>query len=74
MLLAFNPFKSLSWASIDYKGFYFRRLIEKSQRVEAIAASLQSHGADQAQTAEVEDMITPLEKNQLEKYRNKIGK
>ncbi|XP_033634407.1 DNA-directed RNA polymerase III subunit RPC3-like [Asterias rubens] len=51
-----------------------KRLIEKSQRVEAIAASLQNHGADQAQTAEVEDMITPLEKNQLEKYRNKMSK
>ncbi|XP_038078065.1 DNA-directed RNA polymerase III subunit RPC3-like [Patiria miniata] len=51
-----------------------KRLIEKSQRVEAIAASLQSHGADQSQTAEVEDMITPLEKNQLEKYRSKMSK
>ncbi|XP_022111432.1 DNA-directed RNA polymerase III subunit RPC3-like isoform X2 [Acanthaster planci] len=51
-----------------------KRLIEKSQRVEAIAASLQSDGADQSQTAEVEDMITPLEKNQLEKYRGKISK
>ncbi|XP_033124022.1 DNA-directed RNA polymerase III subunit RPC3-like [Anneissia japonica] len=51
-----------------------KRVIEKSQRVEAIAASLQSAGADAAQTAEIEDMITPSEAVQLKRYKDNIAK
>ncbi|XP_071953346.1 DNA-directed RNA polymerase III subunit RPC3-like [Antedon mediterranea] len=51
-----------------------KRVIEKSQRVEAIAASLQSAGADDAQTAEIEDMITPAEAAQLKRYKDNISK
>ena len=52
----------------------YRRLIEKAKRVEAITKSLQSHGADATQTAEIEDMITGPEKLQLEKYKSKMSK
>uniref|UniRef100_A0A3B4CN78 DNA-directed RNA polymerase III subunit RPC3 n=1 Tax=Pygocentrus nattereri TaxID=42514 RepID=A0A3B4CN78_PYGNA len=39
---------------------------KKSQRIEAILASLQASGADAAQLTEVEEMITPPERQQLE--------
>ncbi|XP_072038379.1 DNA-directed RNA polymerase III subunit RPC3-like [Amphiura filiformis] len=58
----------------DYETKENRRLIEKAQRVEAITKSLQSHGADPTQTAEIEDMITAPEKLQLEQYKRKMAK
>ncbi|XP_035664113.1 DNA-directed RNA polymerase III subunit RPC3-like isoform X1 [Branchiostoma floridae] len=51
-----------------------RRLVEKSQRVDAIAASLQSSGADTTQMSEVEEMITPPERQQLNKLKHDISK
>ena len=59
---------------VSSANLFSRRLIEKAQRVEAITRSLQSHGADATQTAEVEDMITAPEKIQLEQYRRKMAK
>ncbi len=49
-----------------------RRLLDKQQRVEAIAASLE--GADPSQKEEVEGMITPPEKTQLEKIQRMTDK
>lgn len=51
-----------------------RRLLEKSQRIEAILASLQASGAEPEQLTEVEEMITAPEKQQLEALRLHINK
>ncbi|TSR75299.1 DNA-directed RNA polymerase III subunit RPC3 [Bagarius yarrelli] len=51
-----------------------KRLLEKSQRIEAILASLQASGAENTQLAEVEDMITAPERQQLEALRHHINK
>lgn len=56
--------------------FFFtnRRLLEKSQRIEAILASLQASGAEPEQLTEVEEMITAPEKQQLDALRLHINK
>ncbi|KAJ0066075.1 hypothetical protein NL108_001319, partial [Boleophthalmus pectinirostris] len=46
-----------------------KRLLEKSQRIEAILASLQASGAEPEQLTEVEEMITAAEKQQLNSLR-----
>lgn len=51
-----------------------KRLLEKSQRIEAILASLQASGAEPEQLTEVEEMITASEKQQLEALRLHINK
>ena len=51
-----------------------RRLLEKQQRVEAIAASLEQSGADATQKEEIEEMITPTEKAQLAKVKHMTNK
>ncbi|XP_037309833.2 DNA-directed RNA polymerase III subunit RPC3 [Pungitius pungitius] len=51
-----------------------KRLLEKSQRIEAILASLQASGAEPEQLTEVEEMITATEKQQLEALRLHINK
>ncbi|KAG7264531.1 hypothetical protein CRUP_019903 [Coryphaenoides rupestris] len=51
-----------------------KRLLEKSQRIEAIMASLQASGAEPEQLTEVEEMITAPEKQQLEALRHHINK
>ncbi|XP_026795609.3 DNA-directed RNA polymerase III subunit RPC3 isoform X1 [Pangasianodon hypophthalmus] len=51
-----------------------KRHLEKSQRIEAILASLQASGAETAQLAEVEEMITAPERQQLEALRHHINK
>ncbi|XP_037532847.1 DNA-directed RNA polymerase III subunit RPC3 [Nematolebias whitei] len=51
-----------------------KRLLEKSQRIEAILASLQASGAEPEQLTEVEEMITAAEKQQLEVLRLHVNK
>ncbi|XP_074651801.1 DNA-directed RNA polymerase III subunit RPC3-like [Tubulanus polymorphus] len=51
-----------------------RRLLEKQQRVEAIAASMEQSGVDEAQRAEIEEMITPAERQQLAKVKHMTQK
>lgn len=51
-----------------------RRLLEKSQRIEAILASLQASGAEPEQLTEVEEMITVSERQQLEALRLHVNK
>ncbi|CAI5662234.1 unnamed protein product [Oreochromis niloticus] len=51
-----------------------KRLLEKSQRIEAILASLQASGAEPEQLTEVEEMITAPEKQQLDTLRLHINK
>ncbi|KAL2307057.1 hypothetical protein Nmel_005011 [Mimus melanotis] len=51
-----------------------KRLLEKSQRVEAILASMQATGAEVAQLHEVEEMITGPERQQLENLKRNVNK
>ncbi|XP_026172349.1 DNA-directed RNA polymerase III subunit RPC3 [Mastacembelus armatus] len=51
-----------------------KRLLEKSQRIEAILASLQASGAEPEQLKEVEEMITAPEKQQLDALRLHVNK
>ncbi|NXM71399.1 RPC3 polymerase, partial [Serilophus lunatus] len=51
-----------------------KRLLEKSQRVEAILASMQATGAEAAQLREVEEMITGPERQQLETLKRNVNK
>lgn len=51
-----------------------KRLLEKSQRIEAILASLQATEAEAEQLTEVEEMITAPERQQLESLRHHINK
>ncbi|NXR26052.1 RPC3 polymerase, partial [Cinclus mexicanus] len=51
-----------------------KRLLEKSQRVEAILASMQATGAEAAQLHEVEEMITAPERQQLENLKRNVNK
>ncbi|KAM3824646.1 DNA-directed RNA polymerase III subunit RPC3 isoform 1-T1 [Vipera latastei] len=51
-----------------------RRLLEKSQRVEAILASVQATGAEEAQLQEIEEMITGPERQQLETLKHNVNK
>ncbi|XP_020783679.1 DNA-directed RNA polymerase III subunit RPC3 [Boleophthalmus pectinirostris] len=51
-----------------------KRLLEKSQRIEAILASLQASGAEPEQLTEVEEMITAAEKQQLNSLRLHVNK
>lgn len=53
---------------------FFRRLLEKSQRIEAILASLQASGAEPEQLTEVEEMITAPENQQLDSLRLHVNK
>ncbi|KAK2173618.1 hypothetical protein NP493_863g01050 [Ridgeia piscesae] len=51
-----------------------KRLLDKQQRVEAIAASLEQSGADPSQRDEVEEMITPSERAQLARVKHITNK
>ncbi|XP_043972736.1 DNA-directed RNA polymerase III subunit RPC3 [Gambusia affinis] len=51
-----------------------KRLLEKSQRIEAILASLQASGAELEQLSEVEEMISAPEKQQLDVLRLHVNK
>ncbi|NXG12586.1 RPC3 polymerase, partial [Sakesphorus luctuosus] len=51
-----------------------KRLLEKSQRVEAILASMQATGAEAAQLREVEEMVTGPERGQLESLKRNVNK
>ncbi|XP_038167952.1 DNA-directed RNA polymerase III subunit RPC3 isoform X2 [Arvicola amphibius] len=51
-----------------------KRLLEKSQRVEAIIASMQATGAEEVQLQEIEEMITAPERQQLEMLKRNVNK
>ncbi|NXT85823.1 RPC3 polymerase, partial [Zapornia atra] len=51
-----------------------KRLLEKAQRVEAILASMQATGAEDAQLQEIEEMITAPERQQLETLKRNVNK
>ncbi|NXD73135.1 RPC3 polymerase, partial [Eolophus roseicapillus] len=51
-----------------------KRLLEKSQRVEAILASLQATGAGDTQLQDIEEMITGPERQQLDTLKRNVNK
>ncbi|XP_053331052.1 DNA-directed RNA polymerase III subunit RPC3 [Spea bombifrons] len=51
-----------------------KRLLEKSQRIEAIIASMQATGAEGTQLQEIEEMITPLERQQIDNLRRNVNR
>ena len=55
-------------------GVLRRRLLEKSQRVEAILGSMLATGAERAQLQEVEEMITAPERLQLDGLKRSVNK
>lgn len=50
-----------------------KRLLEKSQRIEAIMASMQATGAEELQLQEIEEMITAPEQQQLESLKHNVN-
>nr|XP_005991739.1 PREDICTED: DNA-directed RNA polymerase III subunit RPC3 [Latimeria chalumnae] len=51
-----------------------KRLLEKSQKIEAILASMQATGAEEVQLQEIEEMITAPERQQLKTLKNNVNK
>ncbi|CAJ0923581.1 unnamed protein product [Ranitomeya imitator] len=51
-----------------------KRLLEKSQRIEAIIASMQATGAEESQLQEIEEMITAPERQQLDNLKRNVNK
>ncbi|XP_046574318.1 DNA-directed RNA polymerase III subunit RPC3-like [Haliotis rubra] len=50
-----------------------KRLLDKQERVEAIIASLEQEGGEAAQKEEIEQMITPPERAQLDKVKKTVN-
>ncbi|XP_011694091.1 PREDICTED: DNA-directed RNA polymerase III subunit RPC3 [Wasmannia auropunctata] len=51
-----------------------KRMIEKQLRVQILSANLKEHGATEQQLADIAEMMTPSETEQLEKAQNTIKK
>ena len=69
-----RSYKALSNAMIrkDSELTEYRRLLDKQERVDAIAASIEQGGGDQAQKEEIEQTITPTEKDQIIKVKRTV--
>ncbi|XP_067831916.1 DNA-directed RNA polymerase III subunit RPC3 [Heptranchias perlo] len=57
----------------EYETRENKRLLEKSQRIEAIIASMQATGAEELQLQEIEEMITAPEQQQLETLKHNVN-
>ncbi|XP_015181697.1 PREDICTED: DNA-directed RNA polymerase III subunit RPC3 isoform X2 [Polistes dominula] len=51
-----------------------KRLIEKKLRMQTFISNMKEHGATEEQLAEIEELMTPSEKQQLEQVQNVIKK
>lgn len=51
-----------------------KRMIDKQLRMQTLTSNLKEHGATEEQLAEIADLMTPSEKQQLEKVQNTIKK
>ncbi|KAG6796980.1 DNA-directed RNA polymerase III subunit RPC3 [Apis mellifera caucasica] len=51
-----------------------KRMIDKQLRMQTLTSNLKEHGAPEEQLAEIAEMMTPTEKQQLEKVQNTIKK
>ncbi|XP_060530225.1 DNA-directed RNA polymerase III subunit RPC3 [Cylas formicarius] len=57
-----------------HEKFVNKRIIDKKQRVDTIAMGMRSQGASQEQLADIEEMITPPEKEILERIEKVVKK
>lgn len=51
-----------------------KRMIDKQLRMQTLTSNLKEHGASEEQLAEIAELMTPSEKQQLEKVQNTIKK
>ncbi|XP_020279904.1 DNA-directed RNA polymerase III subunit RPC3 [Pseudomyrmex gracilis] len=58
----------------DHETSSNRRMIEKQLRVQILSDNLKEHGATEQQLADIAEMMTPSESEQLEKAQNAIKK
>ncbi|CAL7945226.1 unnamed protein product [Xylocopa violacea] len=58
----------------DYEVTSNKRMIDKQLRMQTLTSNLKEHGATEEQLAEIAEMMTPSEKQQLEKVQNTIKK
>ncbi|XP_024881319.1 DNA-directed RNA polymerase III subunit RPC3 [Temnothorax curvispinosus] len=58
----------------DHESTSNKRMIEKQLRVQILSANLKEHGATEQQLADIAEMMTPSETEQLEKAQNAIKK
>ncbi|KAL6256959.1 hypothetical protein P5V15_011894 [Pogonomyrmex californicus] len=58
----------------DHESTSNKRMIEKQLRVQILSANLKEHGATEQQLADIAEMMTPSETQQLEKAQNAIKK
>ncbi|KAL3265439.1 hypothetical protein HHI36_009642 [Cryptolaemus montrouzieri] len=58
----------------SHERFVNKRIIDKKQRVDTIAMGMQAQGATEEQLADIEEMITPPEKEMLDKIDKKMKK
>lgn len=63
-------FRNLNFAVIFVELLLFRRLLEKNEKIDGILSALSTTNEDTEQVmAELEELITPTEKQQLEKLK-----
>ncbi|CAD1477753.1 unnamed protein product [Heterotrigona itama] len=58
----------------EYEVSSNKRMIDKQLRMQTLTTNLKEHGATEEQLAEIADLMTPSEKQQLEKVQNTIKK
>ncbi|XP_033201122.1 RNA polymerase III subunit C [Bombus vancouverensis nearcticus] len=58
----------------EYETSSNKRMIDKQLRMQTLTTNLKEHGASEEQLAEIAEMMTPSEKQQLEKVQNRIKK
>ncbi|XP_014477901.1 PREDICTED: DNA-directed RNA polymerase III subunit RPC3 isoform X2 [Dinoponera quadriceps] len=58
----------------DHESTSNKRMIDKQLRVEILTSNLKEHGATEEQLADIAEMMTPSEKQQLEKVQKSIKK
>lgn len=58
----------------EYEVTSNKRMIDKQLRMQTLTSNLKEHGATEEQLAEIAELMTPSEKQQLEKVQNTIKK
>ena len=58
----------------EYEVSSNKRMIDKQLRMQTLTSNLKEHGATEEQLAEIAELMTPSEKQQLEKVQNTIKK
>ncbi|XP_050576901.1 DNA-directed RNA polymerase III subunit RPC3 isoform X2 [Bombus affinis] len=58
----------------EYEASSNKRMIDKQLRMQTLTTNLKEHGASEEQLAEIAEMMTPSEKQQLDKVQNRIKK